>query len=88
MRRKVFEIVTKIINDWDPERLLVDGVPEDEYYPEIHKIVEAIDKCENINAFAEEIQSIFEYYFASEYKYEYCYGVAKSILKELDIFGK
>jgi len=36
--------VKKVINEYDPYKLIIMGAPEDEYYEEVKEIIEYMDK--------------------------------------------
>ncbi len=54
-----FDIVTEIINKWDPIGLLEGGAPLNEYSIEVRKIVISIDDISNHFDLAKAIQMIF-----------------------------
>lgn len=82
MRNIAVRIVTKYINNWDPEYLLADGAPDDEYEGGIAKIVEAVLKSKD-EIEAEAIKHTFGYFFGRDYDFEDCYSIAKNVWKEL-----
>ncbi|BBI33953.1 DUF1871 family protein [Cohnella abietis] len=53
------QIVTRVINDWDPIGLLAGGAPENEYDIEINEIVEKCIMCENETDLARQIYKVF-----------------------------
>jgi len=83
LRNIAVRIVTKHINNWDPEYLFADGAPDDEYESEIAKIVEAVLKSKDEIEVAEAIQDTFGYFFGRDYDFEDCYSIAKNVWKEL-----
>ena len=60
--------IQEVINSWNPIGLM-NICPEDEYEPEINKIVEFVIYNKNINkiSLSEEIRKIFNFYFTSVY---------------------
>jgi len=76
-------IVTKHINQWDPEYLLELGAPDDEYEYEIKQIVKAVLESKDEIEVAEAIQDTFRRAFDREYDYEECHTIAAKIWKEL-----
>ena len=60
--------IQEVINSWDPIGLM-NICPEDEYEPEINKIVEFVICNKKINtiSLSEEIRKIFNFYFTSVY---------------------
>ena len=60
--------IQEVINLWDPIGLM-NICPEDEYEPEINKIVEFVIYNKNINkiSLSEEIRKIFNFYFMNIY---------------------
>lgn len=83
MRKIVVDIVSRHINDWDPEYLLEMGAPDDEYDLEIERIVDDVLVSKNDLEIAESIKYTFEHYFKRKYPFEECHKVAKEICKEL-----
>ncbi|GFZ75898.1 hypothetical protein GCM10010978_16860 [Compostibacillus humi] len=83
MKRLALPIVTKHINQWDPEYLLELGAPDDEYEYEIKQIVKAVLESKDEIEVAEAIQDTFRRAFDREYDYEECHTIAAKIWKEL-----
>jgi len=83
LKRLALPIVTKHINQWDPEYLLELGAPDDEYEYEIKQIVKAVLESKDEIEVAEAIQDTFRRAFDREYDYEECHTIAAKIWKEL-----
>lgn len=84
MRNLAEELVTKHINQWDPEGLLELGAPDDEYDCEIDYIVDAdLDSKDEIEL-AGEIEYIFERMLGTRYRFDDCLSIAKAIWKDLN----
>lgn len=68
MRNLAEDLVTKHINQWDPEGVLELGAPDDEYDCEIDYIVDAdLDSKDEIEL-AGEIEYIFERMLGTRYR--------------------
>jgi hypothetical protein len=66
---KLFKIVKKIINEWDPEGLLSCGAPEDEYEPEIEEIIFRIKNENTLNEIGTIVSDVFTSWFNDPIKY-------------------
>lgn len=83
MLQLALKIVTEHINEWDPERLLEGGAPDDEYEVEIEEIAEAVVDSRDEIEIAEAIEDTFVHYFGREYSFDDCYEVANKIWRDL-----
>ncbi|MEW9674272.1 DUF1871 family protein [Ammoniphilus sp. 3BR4] len=79
---KEVEIVTEVINNWNPYSLLPDA-PEDEFEPEILKVVGALHRAKTVEDLAEEIRVIFSNTFGSDFDFDECLMVARRIWEQL-----
>ena len=81
-----YNTIKSIIDQWDPQ-LLLNIAPDDEYNPEIKKIVKFINASDYINdsELAKEIQNIFLLAFGSSFHKDYdtCIEISKKILEEI-----
>ena len=81
-----YNTIKSIIDQWDP-LLLLNIAPDDEYNPEIKKIVKFINSSDYINdsELAKEIQNIFLLAFGSSFHKDYdtCIEISKKILEEI-----
>lgn len=81
-----YNTIKSIIDQWDP-LLLLNIAPDDEYNPEIKKIVKFINASDYINdsELAKEIQNIFLLAFGSSFHKDYdtCIEISKKILEEI-----
>jgi hypothetical protein len=79
-----FEVVQKIINEWDPLDLLALDCPDDEYESEVQLIVSATLNKDNVDKIAEKINEIFYKAFEDDFKKSNdCLKVAERIFKNL-----
>lgn len=81
-----YNTIKSIIDQWDP-LLLLNIAPDDEYNPEIKKIVKFINASDYINdsELAKEIQNIFLLAFGSSFHKDYdtCIEISKKILEQI-----
>ena len=81
-----YNTIKSIIDQWDP-LLLLNIAPDDEYNPEIKKIVKFINPSNyiNDNELAKEIQNIFLLAFGSSFHKDYdtCIEISKKILEQI-----
>ncbi|MCA1063733.1 DUF1871 family protein [Rossellomorea sp. AcN35-11] len=78
---ETFNIVKKIINDWDPVGLLP-SAPEDEYEIEIARIVSLLYKADSVITLADGIGQIFTKAFDWSFTEEEYLPVAQKIWAE------
>mgnify|MGYP001164610878 CR=1 FL=1 len=83
MLQLALKTVTKQINQWDPERLLEGGAPDDEYEYEIEKIAKATLESQDQIELAQAMEDTFYIAFRRKYDYDECYKIAKQIWQEL-----
>jgi hypothetical protein len=83
MQRKK-EVVTKIVNEWDPLDLLAMGAGEDRYQHEIEKIVGALQKVNTVDEFAERIKQYMDHSFSTDLSSITCLQVAVLIWEEVN----
>jgi hypothetical protein len=80
-----FEVVKKIINEWDPLNLLALDCPDDEYESEIQLIVSATLNENNTEKLAEKINEILYKSFEEDFKKSNdCFQTADKILTTLN----
>lgn len=86
--QETVEIVTTIINEWDPYDLISAGAPDNEFSHEVTQIVAKIDWINTPTALAEVISSIFSKEFESElFTIEECMPVASKLFTALKTGG-
>lgn len=86
--REIVEIVTTVINEWDPYDLINGGAPDNEFTHEIAQVVAKIDEINTPTALAEIISSIFSKEFESEqFPIEACMPVASRLFVALKARG-
>ncbi|MCG1020898.1 DUF1871 family protein [Sutcliffiella horikoshii] len=78
------EIVTKIVNEWDPMDLLAMGAGEDRYQQEIEKMVDALQQVNTVDEFAEQIKQYMDYSFSTDFSSITCLQVAVLIWEEVN----
>lgn len=83
MQRKK-EIVTKIVNDWDPMDLLAMGAGEDRYQNEIDQIVNSLNQVNTVDEFAEQIKQYMDQSFSTDFSSITCLQVAVLIWEEVN----
>lgn len=76
--------LARIINNWDPEKLIMNGAPDDEYGSEIEGIFKHLPALKCDVELAELIQDVFSYSFGYQYPFSDCHRIAKRIFKDLD----
>lgn len=82
-KRKKQDIVTKIINEWDPMDLLAMGAGEDRYRLEIDKIVDALDQVNSVDELAGYIKQYMDASFSTDLPSITCLQVAVLIWEEI-----
>ncbi|WP_226681489.1 DUF1871 family protein [Sutcliffiella horikoshii] len=82
-KRKKQDIVTKIINEWDPMDLLAMGAGEDRYRLEIDKIVDALDQVDSVDKLARSIKQYMDASFSTDLPSITCLQVAVLIWEEI-----
>lgn len=75
-KRKKQDIVTKIINEWDPMDLLAMGAGENRYRLEIDKIVDALDQVDSVDELAGYIKHYMDASFSTDLPSITCLQVA------------
>ncbi|QFT89128.1 hypothetical protein FIU87_10760 [Bacillus sp. THAF10] len=78
-----YEIVKKVINDWDPMDLLALGGAEDEYSLEIKKIYKALRYCDELENLAVQIKKVMDASYSTDLAPIVCLQVADIIWEEL-----
>lgn len=82
----VHKIVKDVIDAWDPEGLLEQGAPQDEYDDEVRSIVHKIAQVHNYRTSIELIALVFKTHFehlATRYSYAFCKGVGEKLFNLL-----
>jgi len=82
-KRKKQDVVTKIINEWDPMDLLALGAGEDRYRLEIDKIVDALDQVDSVDVLAGFIKQYMDASFSTDFPSITCLQVAVLIWEEI-----
>lgn len=86
--REIVEIVTTVINEWDPYDLISGGAPDNEFTHEVAQVVAKIDEINSPTAFAQVISCIFSKEFESElFSIEACMPVASRLFAALKARG-
>jgi len=86
--REIIEVITTVINEWDPYDLISSGAPDNEFAPEVEKIVAKIHKIRTPGALAEVISGAFSKGFDSDsFSVEDCMQVSSRIFVELQNRG-
>jgi hypothetical protein len=78
---KLFNVVKKIVNDWDPIGLLP-SAPDDEYEFEVAKIVSLLNKVDSVEYLSDGIATIFTKAFDRIFTNEDCLPVAQKIWRD------
>ncbi len=76
-----FNIVKKIVNEWDPVGLLP-SAPDDEYEFEIARIVSLLSNVDTVNTLSDGIAQIFTKAFGWSFSEEECLPVSRKIWAE------
>jgi hypothetical protein len=80
-----FEVIQKIINEWDPLDLLALDCPDDEYESEIQLIVSATLNKDNADKIGGKINEILYKAFKDDFKKSNdCLKIAERILKAFE----
>lgn len=88
-----YNIIKEHINNWDPAWLLEDGAPDDEYNPEINRLVNEIKDINSTKELGKHIYDLFLKMFGDNTKtkarnlYE-CENIANLILIGLKNINK
>ncbi|UAL49383.1 DUF1871 family protein [Sutcliffiella horikoshii] len=82
-KRKKQDVVTKIINEWDPMDLLAMGAGEDRYRLKIDKIVDALDQVDSVDVLAGFIKQYMDASFSTDFPSITCLQVAVLIWEEI-----
>lgn len=88
--KPITTLVTRVLAEYDLERLIASGAPEDEYLVEAEPITAFIINNRyklNENLLADNIQYVFIRYFGSLVDYVDCIWIAKDIMKRLNEQG-
>jgi len=88
MDQELFTLVKKIINEWDPSKLLAIHCPEDEYHSEIKEITTYIKLQENLkdDDLGIYIYKIFKEYLEEQFNEtrEKIIEISQRIIKEIN----
>lgn len=76
---RLYKLVKKCIDRWDPMSLLASGCPKDEYNPESKMISERIDEESSVQEIGKVISDIMSKQFGSVFDLDACIDVAKDI---------
>ncbi|KPB06434.1 DUF1871 family protein [Bacillus sp. CHD6a] len=76
------EIVSEIINEWDPMDLLAMGAEESRYRNQIDKIVDALDGVDSVDELARYIKQFMDASFSTDFPSITCLQVAVLIWEE------
>ncbi len=82
---QIYSVIKKVIDEWDPVGLLEDGAPDDEYNPEISRLVNEVKEIDSAKELGKHIYDLFLKMFGDDMNikskniYE-CENVANLIL--------
>ncbi|MDP5276093.1 DUF1871 family protein [Chengkuizengella axinellae] len=79
---KKLNILTEIINEWDPANLFPDA-PENEYGSEISSIIEILYNVNTPTELAREIQSIFNKAFSWDFNEDHFIIISNKIWSQM-----
>lgn len=65
-KNDIYQIVKEIVDKWDPVWLLEDGAPNDEYDPEIKRIVNEMENITSREILSSYIYDLFEKMFGDD----------------------
>jgi hypothetical protein len=86
--REIVEVVTTVINEWDPYDLISGGAPDNEFSHEVTQIVAKINEINTPTALAEVMSRVFSKEFESEqFSIEACMPVASTLFVALKARG-
>lgn len=87
--REMIEVITRMLNEWDPYDLVRGGAPDDEFAREAAQISVKISEIITPMQLAEVISEVFSKAFASEpyFSVDACLPVASRLLNELRARG-
>ena len=81
---KIFPIVKKVIDEWNPYCLLPEA-PDDEFDGESLRVAERISAESSIESIAKTLSDVFSNAFEPEsFGYEDCYPVAQKIKEAIE----
>ncbi|SDY33347.1 protein of unknown function [Evansella caseinilytica] len=83
MRKDIYAIITKHVNNWDPEKLLLVGEPGGEYQTEINQLCHALPRIDNVFELSKKVKVIFESSYQIEYDANACFMLAEKIWAEI-----
>ena len=82
--RETVEVISQVVNDWDPYDLIKSGAPDNEFYPEVARIAAKVHEIRTSMELAEVISNVFTDQFGPEYfSIEACVQVASQIFPDL-----
>ncbi len=82
--KKALKTVKKVIDQWDPYRLISGGAPSDEFDPEISAIVSQIPNIKSEQDSTEIISHVFSSQFEKqEFTLDQCSEIGKLLYDEL-----
>ncbi len=93
IEERTYLIIKKVIDEWDPVGLLEDGAPDDEYNPEISRLVNEIKDIDSAKELGKHIYDLFLKMFGDDMNtkaknlYE-CESIANLILIGLKNINK
>lgn len=87
--REMIEVITRMLNEWDPYDLIRGGAPDDEFAREAAQISVKISEIITPTQLAEVISKVFSKGFAAEpnFSVDACLPVASRLFNELKTRG-
>ena len=85
---EIIEIVTKVINEWDPYDLIRGGAPDNEFAHEVAQIATKVHEINSPTELAEVISKVFSMSFGPEwFSVTACMQVACQLFADLQTRG-
>lgn len=79
------DVVREILLDWDPEGLLEMGAPEDEYDPEVERVVKHLSEIETPEEMIDLLRAVFSHMFARDYAWDECKQAGNELFRRLEL---
>jgi len=81
---RAFDVVARVIRDWDPYGLLRGGCPDDEFDAEIQSVVREIPRIKSANDAAQVLCNVFSSAFDREsFRLESCFAIGSKLFAAL-----
>lgn len=86
--KEIIEVVTTVVNEWDPYDLINAGAPENEFVHEVAQIAAKIHEINTPTELAEVISKVFSIGFGPQYfSVSACMQVASQLFADLQTHG-